>query len=85
MTPGGIIGRFKTGLWHENPGLVQLLGLCPLLAVTSTFVNGFGVFLRLSRNGTLKLKGKGDGAAQVPRATRQMRAKLKLKGQRAGR
>ncbi len=30
-------------LWDENPGLVQLLGLCPLLAVTSTFVNGFGL------------------------------------------
>lgn len=42
MTPT-IIDRFKTGLWYENPGLVQLLGLCPLLAVTSTFVNGLGL------------------------------------------
>jgi electron transport complex protein RnfE len=33
----------RTGLWYENPGLVQLLGLCPLLAVTSTFVNGLGL------------------------------------------
>jgi electron transport complex protein RnfE len=33
----------QTGLWRENPGLVQLLGLCPLLAVTSTFVNGLGL------------------------------------------
>ena len=39
----GIIERFKSGLWHDNPGLVQLLGLCPLLAVTSTFVNGLGL------------------------------------------
>jgi len=31
------------GLWRENPGLVQLLGLCPLLAVTATFVNGLGL------------------------------------------
>jgi electron transport complex protein RnfE len=38
-----IVERFKTGLWRENPGLVQLLGLCPLLAVTSSFVNGFGL------------------------------------------
>ena len=38
-----LIDRFKTGLWRENPGLVQLLGLCPLLAVTSTFVNGLGL------------------------------------------
>jgi electron transport complex protein RnfE len=38
-----LIERFRTGLWRENPGLVQLLGLCPLLAVTSTFVNGLGL------------------------------------------
>jgi electron transport complex protein RnfE len=37
------IDRLKTGLWDENPGLVQLLGLCPLLAVTTTFVNGLGL------------------------------------------
>lgn len=43
MTRPTLIDRFKTGLWHENPGLVQLLGLCPLLAVTSTFVNGLGL------------------------------------------
>ena len=43
MTSSGISDRFKTGLWRENPGLVQLLGLCPLLAVTSTFVNGLGL------------------------------------------
>jgi electron transport complex protein RnfE len=38
-----IVERFKSGLWRENPGLVQLLGLCPLLAVTSSFVNGLGL------------------------------------------
>jgi electron transport complex protein RnfE len=43
VTTTAIIERFKTGLWRENPGLVQLLGLCPLLAVTSTFVNGLGL------------------------------------------
>ena len=43
MTTPAIVNRFKTGLWYENPGLVQLLGLCPLLAVTSTFVNGLGL------------------------------------------
>lgn len=26
----------KNGLWKQNPGLVQLLGLCPLLAVSNT-------------------------------------------------
>jgi electron transport complex protein RnfE len=43
MTPGGITERLRNGLWKDNPGLVQLLGLCPLLAVTTTFVNGFGL------------------------------------------
>ena len=33
------------GLWQNNPGLVQLLGLCPLLAVTSTVVNALGLGL----------------------------------------
>ncbi len=37
--------RFKNGLWRDNPGLVQLLGLCPLLAVTASFVNGLGLGL----------------------------------------
>ncbi len=31
------------GLWKNNPGFVQLLGLCPLLAVTSTLINGLGL------------------------------------------
>ena len=33
------------GLWKNNPGLVQLLGLCPLLAVTSTVTNALGLGL----------------------------------------
>lgn len=33
------------GLWKNNPGLVQLLGLCPLLAVTSTITNALGLGL----------------------------------------
>lgn len=31
------------GLWHNNPALVQLLGLCPLLAVTGSVVNALGL------------------------------------------
>ena len=31
------------GLWHNNPALVQLLGLCPLLAVTGSVVNAIGL------------------------------------------
>lgn len=33
------------GLWQTNPGLVQLLGLCPLLAVTTSVINGLGLGL----------------------------------------
>lgn len=35
----------RDGLWGNNPALVQVLGLCPLLAVTSTVVNAIGLGL----------------------------------------
>ncbi len=35
----------QDGLWKNNAGLVQLLGLCPLLAVTGTVINGLGLGL----------------------------------------
>ena len=31
------------GLWKNNPALVQLLGLCPLLAVSASVVNALGL------------------------------------------
>lgn len=40
-----VVGKLRSGIWTDNPGLVQLLGLCPLLAVTTTFVNGLGLGL----------------------------------------
>lgn len=33
------------GLWKQNPGLVQLLGLCPILAVSTTMVNAVSLGL----------------------------------------
>ena len=33
------------GLWHNNPALVQVLGLCPLLAVSGTVINALGLGL----------------------------------------
>ncbi len=33
----------QNGLWTNNVALVQLLGLCPLLAVTGTVINGLGL------------------------------------------
>ncbi|MBN6710679.1 electron transport complex subunit E [Haemophilus haemoglobinophilus] len=34
---------FKQGFWHNNPALVQLLGLCPLLAVSNSATNALGL------------------------------------------
>jgi len=31
------------GFWKNNPIFIQLLGLCPLLAVSSTFINALGL------------------------------------------
>ena len=33
------------GLWNNNPATVQILGLCPLLAVTGSVVNAMGLGL----------------------------------------
>ncbi|WP_439135817.1 electron transport complex subunit E [Pseudomaricurvus sp.] len=35
----------NNGLWKNNPALVQLLGLCPLLAVSGSVVNALGLGL----------------------------------------
>jgi electron transport complex protein RnfE len=34
---------FERGVWRENPVLVQLLGLCPALAVTNTVENALAM------------------------------------------
>ena len=31
------------GLWRNNPAMIQLLGLCPLLAVSNTTINGLSL------------------------------------------
>ena len=33
----------KTRLWDNNAALVQMLGLCPLLAVSNTVINALGM------------------------------------------
>lgn len=35
----------KDGLWSNNPALVQLLGLCPLMAVSTSVATSFGLGL----------------------------------------
>ena len=35
----------ENGIWKQNPGVVQLLGMCPTLAMTTTLVNGVALGL----------------------------------------
>ncbi len=45
MTYQEIRDIFHNGLWKQNAGIVQLLGLCPLLAISSSVVNAVGLGL----------------------------------------
>jgi len=49
-TEGGLFSQetrdiIVNGLWTQNPGIVQLLGLCPLLAISNTVVNSLSLGL----------------------------------------
>jgi electron transport complex protein RnfE len=35
--------EFGKGIWKENPNLAQLLGMCPMLAITNEVVNAIGM------------------------------------------
>jgi len=39
----GYVQEFTKGLWKENPVFKMVLGLCPLLAVTNTAINGIAM------------------------------------------
>jgi electron transport complex protein RnfE len=41
----GYIQEFTKGIWKDNPVFKMVLGLCPLLAVTSTAINGIAMGL----------------------------------------
>lgn len=43
MAETGYGKLIRDGLWNSNQALVALLGLCPLLAVTNTAINGLGL------------------------------------------
>ncbi|HKJ89213.1 MAG TPA: electron transport complex subunit E [Gammaproteobacteria bacterium] len=45
----------RKGLWDNNPVLAQVLGLCPLLAVSGTAVNGLG--MGIATTGVLTMSG----------------------------
>ena len=57
MTDTAYMPIVRDGLWGNNPAFVQLLGLCPLLAVSNTTINGLGLglatTLTLVASGTL--------------------------------
>ena len=60
------------GLWDRNPGLIQLLGLCPLLAVSNTLENAIGLglatlFLMVLSNASISLiRTPVDDAIRLP-------------------
>ncbi len=41
--PGEIYAEFVKGLWRENPVFVQVLGMCPSLAVSNSAVNALAM------------------------------------------
>lgn len=45
MTGNHLKEILNDGVWRQNTGLVVLLGLCPLLAVTNTLINGLALGL----------------------------------------
>lgn len=45
ITRQEILDLFRNGLFKQNTGLVQLLGLCPLLAISSSVINGLSLGL----------------------------------------
>ena len=60
MTPASIL---RDGFRDQNPGLVQLLGLCPLLAVSTSLGSGLGLGLAtlvvlVASNGIISLVGR---------------------------
>ena len=62
----------RQGLWDNNPALVQLLGLCPLLAVSTSFATSLGlglttlVVLVLSNLSLSMMRGLLDEETRLP-------------------
>lgn len=62
----------NNGLWKNNPALVQLLGLCPLLGVSNSVVNALGLGLATalvlicSNIGVSLVRGVVNTAVRLP-------------------
>jgi len=61
MTTQEIKDIFSNGIWKQNAGLVQLLGLCPLLAISNSVVNALSLGLAT----TLVMTLSGSGVAAI--------------------
>ncbi|MCH9691595.1 MAG: electron transport complex subunit E [Gammaproteobacteria bacterium] len=60
----------RNGLWSNNPALVQLLGLCPLLAVTGSVVNAIGLGLATTAVLTCSNLVVSSARRQMPESVR---------------
>ena len=40
-----VMKQFRDGLFFQNPVTVQLLGMCSVMAITTTLFNGLGMGL----------------------------------------
>jgi len=58
------------GLWKQNPGLVQLLGLCPLLAISNSLVNAVSLGLATTLVMTLSSASIAPVRSYVPNEIR---------------
>lgn len=65
-----VVGVVHNGVFEQNPGVVQLLGLCPLLAVSTSVSGALGLGLA-----TLAVLVSSNGLAAVvgPRLPREIR------------
>ena len=78
--PRGLFSYFSTALWDYNVALVQMLALCPALAVTTTATNGLGMGLATTLIG---LPPPAVVIHESWRATRQLRIRARSASGRA--
>lgn len=70
MPPMDARGILKQGLIDRNPGFVQLLGLCPLLAVSTSVANALGLGLATI---AVLMASNAIAAVAGPRVPREVR------------
>ena len=67
-----VVTLWLDGLWDRNPALIQMLGLCPLLAVSNTVENAIGlglatIFVLVLSNASISLiRNLADDAIRLP-------------------